>query len=78
MANKIKAITVEQLHVACGMLIRKGMGKRHILVTDDDEGNGYNELFCGFSPVTDTFPDESILPYGVTQDVAEKEYITLG
>ena len=78
MANKIKAITVEELHTACGMAMRKGLGKRRIMITNDDEGNGFHELFFTFSMVTDTFPDGSMLPYGVTAQQAKKSYITLG
>ena len=72
-----QGITIEQLYKECAKQIKAGNGKRHIIISGDDEGNSFHELFYGFSPVTDTFPDESILPYGVTPEQAEKEYITL-
>ena len=78
MANKEKGITIEQLYKECAKQMKAGNGKRHIMISSDDEGNGFHELFYGFSPVTDTFPDGSILPYGVTPEEADKEYITLG
>ena len=74
---KEKGITIEQLYQCCASEIKNGNGKRHIIISGDDEGNSFHELFYGFSPVTDTFPDESMLPYGVTPSQAAKEYITL-
>lgn len=80
MATKQKAITIEELKQACEKQIQAGNGKRHILISGDDEGNSYHELFFGFSP--DLKFDEpvmaSCLPFGVTAKDVEKEYIVLG
>lgn len=46
-------ITVEQLFIACAKEIEKGNGKKNIVISDDNEGNGYHGLFYGFSPMTD-------------------------
>ena len=79
MANKTKGITIEQLYLECAKQINAGNGKRHIMISDDDEGNGYHELFFGFSPCKDTIGDDAYMyPYGVTPEQAQKEYITLG
>ena len=41
-------ITVNELHLAVVEQIRKGNGDKHILISTDDEGNGYHTLFFGF------------------------------
>ena len=76
---KEKGITIEQLYKECAKQIKAGNGKRHIIISGDDEGNSFHELFYGFSPCKDAIGDDDYLyPYGVTPEEAEKEYITLG
>lgn len=78
MAKKTKGITIEQLYKECAKQIKAGNGKRHVLLSNDDEGNGYHELFFGFTPTEKCVSDDYLLPYGVTMQEAEKEYIVLG
>ena len=40
-----KGRTVKELFEACKTQIAKGNGDKHILVADDDEGNGFHTLF---------------------------------
>ena len=76
---KQKAITIEQLYKECGKQMEAGRGKRHILISGDDEGNSFHELFFGFSPCKDAIGDDAYLyPYGVTPELADKEYVVLG
>ena len=76
---KQKGITIEQLYKECAKQINAGNGKRHIIISGDDEGNSFHELFYGFSPCRDAIGDDSYMyPYGVTPEQAENEYITLG
>ena len=76
---KQKGITVMQLYTECSKQVAAGNGKRHIIISGDDEGNSFHELFYGFSPCKDAIGDDSSLyPYGVTPEQADKEYITLG
>lgn len=42
-------ITVNQLLELCLNQMEKGNGDKHILISDDDEGNGYHTLFYGFT-----------------------------
>lgn len=79
MAKEI-GITIEQLYLECAKQIKAGNGKRHIMISSDDEGNGFHELFYGFSNDIDfTEPwTAGMLPYGVTAQQAKKSYITLG
>ena len=37
--------TVKELFEACRIQIAKGNGDKHILISDDDEGNGFHTLF---------------------------------
>ena len=74
-----KAITIEQLFNECAKQMKAGNGKRHILLSGDDEGNSYHELFFGFSKCMDAIGDDAYLyPYGVTPEQADKEYMVLG
>lgn len=43
-----KGLTVAELAYACNIAIANGHGDKHILITTDDEGNGYHTLFYAF------------------------------
>ena len=77
--QKEMGITIIQLWKECTKQINAGNGKRHIIISGDDEGNSFHELFLGFSPCKDAIGDDAYMyPYGVTPEQADKEYITLG
>lgn len=78
MANKKKGLTIEELFKACKEQIDNGNGKKHILLSGDDEGNSYHELFYLFSGDITGSDISYGLPFGV--DVAEfdNNYIVLG
>ena len=40
-----KGRTVKELFEACKAQIAKGNGDKHVLVSNDDEGNGFHTLF---------------------------------
>lgn len=42
-------LTVNQLYSFCKKQIDKGNGNKHIIISDDDEGNGYHTLFYQFT-----------------------------
>lgn len=42
-------ITVKQLTALCQEQMKKGNGDKHVLISCDDEGNGYHTLFFGFT-----------------------------
>lgn len=77
-----KGITIEQLYNECAKQMKAGNGKRHILLSGDDEGNSYHEMFYGFTACKEfDFSDpcmDGCLPFGVTPEQADKEYIVLG
>lgn len=51
-------MTIEQLCELCKMQVQAGNGKKKIVISDDNEGNGYHGLFYGFTPVTEDFEDD--------------------
>lgn len=46
-------LTVNQLYSFCKKQIDKGNGNKHIIISDDDEGNGYHTLFYQFTDNTE-------------------------
>lgn len=44
----MEALTVNDLFKACQNAIDKGYGDRKVLISQDDEGNGFHELFYDF------------------------------
>ncbi len=50
-------LTVEDLFEMCKHEIQKGNGNKHIVISDDNEGNGYHGMFYGFTPCIKEFKD---------------------
>lgn len=44
----IKPMTVKELRDACEYMIKEGFGDKHVLISRDDECNGYHGLWYGF------------------------------
>ena len=76
------ALTINQLIALCKEAKKNGLGEKKILISNDDEGNGYHELFFGVTTnLADMFTPNSYspeLPYGVNHDTAIKDYVILG
>lgn len=66
----MSAITISRLLTLCLNEVKKGNGEKKILISNDDEGNGYHELFYSFSDAEEIFNGEyaPMLPYGVKND----------
>lgn len=45
--NNSEGLTINALTLLCLEQIKKGNGEKHVLLSDDDEGNGYHTLFYG-------------------------------
>lgn len=77
----MEALTVAQLMRVCQQAIRDGYGNKHILISNDDEGNGYHELFYGISTIKEeelnALYDMQMIPCGMTKEEL-KNYVTLG
>ena len=65
----VKALTIKDLYKECKYQINKGNGDKVIMISDDDEGNGYHYCWYLFST-----PDELMLDdYIINEKVAEKD-----
>lgn len=49
------ALTVAGLKKMCDYQIKQGNGDKKILISNDDEGNGFHELFYAFQEVDKIF-----------------------
>lgn len=45
----MEPITVKELYKDCEKQIKKGNGDKVIMISDDDEGNGYHYLWYSFT-----------------------------
>ena len=75
----MQTVTVDELYEALGQARKDGLGKKKILLSNDDEGNGYHE--CFFTVATDLKKFRlslNDLPYGVDIDEAENDYVIIG
>lgn len=75
------AITIDELYKDLAKLRKQGLGGKKILISQDDEGNGYHELFFGVTTDIEGFEfDKSpyMLPWGVSPEEAERDYVILG
>ena len=71
-----KPLTVKELYKRCKEEIDKGHGDHVIMLSDDDEGNGYHYCWYAFTPAeelaTDSFGDGYDY-YGFDEDIAPME-----
>lgn len=65
-----KPITVKQLLRLCQEEIAKGHGDCSIMISDDDEGNGYHYLWFNFSMAEELISEED--DYYINEDIAPK------
>ena len=56
----MKPITVKELYELCKDQIIKGNGSKVIMISQDDEGNGYHYLWDAFSSVSDNYAEDYI------------------
>lgn len=64
----MKAITVKELKAECEKQIKLGNADKTIMISDDDEGNGFHYLWYAFATMDDAFltkddVDERIAKY---------------
>ena len=56
----MKPFTVKELYTECKKQIDKGNADKVIMISDDEEGNGYHYMWYAFSSVEDVFDCNSI------------------
>lgn len=76
-------ITVDELYKALAQARKDGFGGKKILLSNDDEGNGYHECFYTVATDVKAFGlgeawAVGMLPYGVSPEEAEKDYVIIG
>lgn len=64
-----KPITVSKLKLLCEEQIKRGNADKVIMISDDDEGNGFHYLWYSFSELDDVI-DENIY---IDEEIATKE-----
>ena len=76
-------MTINELHRDLEKLIKAGYGNKKILISQDDEGNGYHQLW--YSVTTDIkqfgFGEgwaAGMLPYDLSPEEVEHNYVILG
>ena len=63
----MKPLTIQQLKDECEKQIKLGRGDNVIMISQDDEGNGYHYLWYSFS----------VAKYVVTEDEIHKDIASL-
>lgn len=74
----MKVITINDLLNECKKQIAKGNGNKKILISNDDEGNGFHQLFYGFTPIIKDGKNMLENYPATTPCVDAKDYIILG
>lgn len=68
-------ITINQLYVMCLYQMNKWNWDKHIMITTDDEWNGYHNLFYWF--VYDKDEIDNVLEYSYLDEWIDKDKIVL-
>lgn len=74
----MQTITVDELYRALAKARKDGFGDKKILLSNDDEGNGYHECFFTVSTEPGKFGLScNDLPYGVEPEDLD-DYVIIG
>ena len=71
-----KQLTVQDLYRFCEQEIKKGNSKRLIVISDDNEGNGFHGLFYAFTEIEEK--DKEYYPIYDSVETDIKKIIVLG
>lgn len=66
----MKALTVKELFGECAKQIKLGNGDKTIMISDDDEGNGYHYLWYSFTSIKEF--EKPVEGYQFTFDYADE------
>ena len=70
----MKPITINVLEELCKEQIKKGNGDKVIMISQDDEGNGYHYLWYAFSTIEQALAED----YVDKRIASEEDTIILG
>lgn len=81
--ENMNVITVDELYKALAQARKAGMGSKKVMLSNDDEGNGYHQCFFSVTTDMESFGfDEAwavgMLPYSVSPEEAVKDYVIIG
>ena len=68
----MKIFTVRELYKECEEQMRLGNGDKTIMISQDDEGNGYHYLLYSFTPAKDVL-DSDFYMNEIDEDIAKLE-----
>ena len=69
----MKPLTIKELKKECDKQIKLGNGDKVIMISKDDEGNGYHYLWYTFSTLSDMFVNED----EINEEIAKYEDIII-
>jgi hypothetical protein len=72
----MKQLTIKELLELCKQQVKKGNGDKKIVISDDNEGNGYHGLFYTFTEIEEEEKEYYPIYDSETKDI--KEIIILG
>ena len=72
--------TIQDLYAMLQAQMKMGNGHKKILLSDDDEGNGYHPMYFGVTPMSKFRKEylELAFLHGVSVDDAKENYIIIG
>lgn len=71
----MNVLTVQDLKERCDALIARGFGNKQVLISQDDEINGYHALWWGFD--SDSQSIKQAAEYGMFHDNNKPEDVVL-
>lgn len=71
-----KQLRVQDLYKLCEQEIKKGNAQRILVISDDNEGNGFHGLFYGFTEITEK--DKEYYPIYDSVETDIKKILVLG
>lgn len=69
----MKPLTINELYKECEKQIKKGNGNKVIMLSDDDEGNGYHYCWYSFTNIEDALDTYIQDDYLINERIAKKE-----
>lgn len=74
----MEVLTIKDLYNLCKEQITKGNADKKIMISDDDEGNGYHYLFYGMVSGEEMRDDDAFMMSVDNNYVSIKDTIVLG
>lgn len=70
-------LTIDELYRELAKERKKGNGSKKILVSDDEEGNGFHPCFFGVTPMSEDLIAYAHI-YGVSEDDDINDFVVVG